>query len=445
VYSDELMTVFKKNGIEIGDTIKVESGKESTEGELMPKTEMSADNVIIIKLQNGYNLGIVYDRGVSMKKLSKGSKGIEFPKAEIKSRKGLPKVVLIYTGGTIGAKVDYKTGGVHWFIEPAELLYEVPEISEIANIEVKQPFAISSEDMSYHEWQVIAEEVRKSLDGGADGIVVTTGTDTMHYIAAALSFMLQNLNAPVVVTGAQRSSDRGSSDAFMNLACAVQVAAHSDIAEVCICMHSSSSDERCAITRGTRVRKMHTARRDAFRPINNKPVAYVDRKLKIEYNGTYNKVAKEIGVKVEVKTGFEGKVALLKFHPNSDPEILDFYIRKGYKGIIIEGTGLGHIAVSTPHKELLWSGWIKRAIEKGMVIGMTSQCLYGRVNENVYRNLRIISGLGVVYCEDMMPETEYVKLGWLLGNYGKDEAKELLSKNIVGEISKRSEYGEFLV
>ena len=341
--------------------------------------------------------------------------------------------------------MDYKTGGVHWFIEPAELLYEVPEISDMANIDVRQPFAIASEDMSYHEWQVIAQEAKKALNAGADGIVVTTGTDTMHYIAAALSFMLGSLNAPVVVTGAQRSSDRGSSDAFMNLVCAVQIAAHSDIAEVGVCMHASSSDDRCAFTRGTRVRKMHTSRRDAFRPINNKPIAYVEKKRGITYNSVYNKVIKEIDTKVDIKTGFEGKVALLKFHPNSDPEILDFYIRKGYKGIIMEGTGLGHVAVSTSHKELLWSDWIKRATDKGIVIGMTSQCLYGRVNENVYRNLRIISGLGVVYCEDMMPETAYVKLGWLLGNYDKKEAKELLNKNIVGEIGERSGYGEFLV
>ncbi len=445
MYSNELMALFKKNGIEIGDTIRVESKSAATEGELMPKTEMSADHVIILKLQNGYNLGIAYGKDVSLKKISKGSNKIEFPRADIKSGKGLPNVTLIYTGGTIGAKVDYKTGGVHWFIEPAELLYEVPEISEIANIGVKQPFAIASEDMIYLEWQVIAKEVKKAFDDGADGVVVTTGTDTMHYIAAALSFMLSNLNAPVVVTGAQRSSDRGSSDAFMNLVSAVQIAAHSDIAEVGICMHASSSDQRCAFTRGTRVRKMHTSRRDAFRAVNNKPIAYVDRKLNIAYNGVYNKVAKEIGQRVDVKTGFESKVALVKFHPNSDPEILDFYIKKGYKGIILEGTGLGHVAVSTPHKKFLWSGWIKRAADKGIVIGMTSQCLYGRVNENVYRNLRIISRLGVVYCEDMMPETAYVKLGWLLGNYDKSEAKELLGKSIVGEIGPRSEYGEFLV
>jgi glutamyl-tRNA(Gln) amidotransferase subunit D len=269
------------------------------------------------------------------------------------------------------------------------------------------------------------------------------GTDVMHYTAAALSFMLKNISGPVVITGAQRSSDRGSSDAFFNLSCAVKIAAQSDIAEVGTCMHDSSSDNRCAFIRGTKVRKMHTSRRDAFRAINDRPLAYVDSALNIKYNNSYNKVGAS-KKKTEAVTGFEARVAFIKTHPNFDPTIIDAYVEKGYKGIVIEGTGMGHIPTGALHKEYGWLEGVKRAIEKGVVVGMTSQCLYGRVHPDVYRNLRLVSNLGVVFCQDMTPETAYVKLAWLLGNYKGGEAKEMLASNLTGEIKDRTEPDEFL-
>lgn len=443
LYSDELKKLFASNKIEVGDRIAVESKSMKLEGELMPSTEAGNMNIIVVKLDNGYNAGIAYSKDAKIKKLGSGTKSVKFPRREATAKAGLPKVTLLYTGGTIGSKIDYKTGGVYMLIEPSELLYEVPELSDIANLEVKHLFSIASEDMSYMEWQKIAKEVEIALNGGSRGVVITMGTDTMHYTAAALSFMLQEINAPVVITGAQRSSDRGSSDAFFNLTCAVQIAATSDIAEVGICMHATSSDDKCAFIKGTRARKMHTSRRDAFKSINDIPIAHVDRKLNITYTNNYNKVVDELDEKTVASTKFEGKVALVKSHPHSDPEIIDFYVKKGYKGIIIEGTGLGHIPVSTEHKELNWLEHVKGALDKGVVVGMTSQCLYGRVNRNVYRNLRLVSNLGVVYCEDMIPETALVKLGWLLGNNKADKAKELLDKNLVGEIKKRSGVDEF--
>jgi glutamyl-tRNA(Gln) amidotransferase subunit D len=254
--------------------------------------------------------------------------------------------------------------------------------------------------------------------------------------------MLQDLNAPVVLTGSQRSSDRGSSDAFMNLICSVYAAAQSDIAEVGVCMHSTSSDDECAYMRGTKVRKMHTSRRDAFRAINGKPLAYIGKDGRIKYNSQYRK-AQAGNKEVHAQTKFEPKVAIVKAYPDSEPDIIDFYIGKKYRGIIIEGTGLGHAPVSTSHQEYLWLPKIKEAADSGMVIGVTSQCIYGRVNSSVYRNLRLMSSAGAIYCEDMTPETAYVKLGWLLGNYDAAKAKELLPANIVGEIGTRSEYDDF--
>jgi glutamyl-tRNA(Gln) amidotransferase subunit D len=445
LYSEELQKLFNASKIEVGDKIDVESGSLKVHGELMPSTEAGNKNIVVIKLENGYNVGIAYSQETKIKKTGVGTKNIKFPKRDAGKKAGLPDVTLLYTGGTIGSKIDYKTGGVYMLLEPGELLYEVPELSEIANLRVKQLFSIASEDMSYLEWQKIAKEIEVALNSGSHGVVITMGTDTMHYTAAALSFMLKDLNAPVVITGAQRSSDRGSSDAFFNLMCAVELAAKSDIAEVGICMHATSSDEKCMLVRGNRARKMHTSRRDAFRPINDRPIAYVDRKLDITYSNDYNKVVEELEEKTLAETKFEPKVSLVKSYPNSDPEIIDFYVKKGYRGIIIEGTGLGHVPASTEHADLLWLDHVKRAVEKGVVVGMTSQTLYGRVNRNVYRNLRLISDLGVVYCEDMLPETAYIKLGWLLGNYKPEEAKKLLDKNIAREIKNRSRVDEFLI
>ncbi len=445
MYSSKLEALFKKYDVKVMDRVRAVSKGEEFEGELMPKTDAGDQDTIIIKLDSGYNVGIAYSNDVTITKISAGSTNISFPKAKTDKVKGLPQVSLIYTGGTIGSKVDYKTGGVYMLTKPEELLYEVPELSGIASIDVRNLFGIASEDMTYVEWQSMAKEVAKSLNDGARGAVVTMGTDTMHYASAALSFMLNNLNAPVAITGAQRSSDRGSSDAFFNLICSAQIAAKSDIAEVGICMHAGSSDDSCAFIRGTHVRKMHTSRRDAFRPINDRPLAHVKRDLEIAYGSDYRKVEKVPRYKVTAETKYEKMVALVKSYPNSDPTVIDFYVDKGCKGIILEGTGLGHLALSPSQKEFEWMPSVKRAMEKGVVVGMTSQCLYGRVNSNVYRYLRMLSGEGVVYCEDMTPETALVKLGWLLGNYKADEAKKLLNQNIKGEIKSRTLYDEFLI
>jgi glutamyl-tRNA(Gln) amidotransferase subunit D len=442
-YSDRILKALSKGSIEVGDKMELASGDFKVVGELMPKTEVGDPDTYVVKLDNGYNVGIRNASGSKVKLISKGTGVPKFASATVRATAGLPKVAIIYTGGTIGSKVDYKTGGVYMLIQPGELLNEVPELAEIANIEIRHLFSIASEDLSYLEWQKVADEVETAFKAGARGVVITMGTDTMHYTAAALSFMLKELNGPVVITGAQRSSDRGSSDAFFNINCAVKLAASSDIAEVGTCMHDSSSDDRCAFIRGTRVRKMHTSRRDAFRPVNDRQVAYVDNKLQIKYNSGYRKMLAK-GKEVKTATGYEKKVALIKTHPNFDPTVIDTYVEKGYRGIIIEGTGLGHTPTGALHNEYGWLDHLKKAIEKGVVVGMTSQCLYGRVNGDVYRNLRLVSNLGVVYCEDMTPETAYVKLAWLLGNYKPEEAKKMLNQNIAGEIKERTEPDEFL-
>ncbi len=440
MYGKDAERLLDEKGIKIWDMIRATRGKEEYEGIIMPRTEAGDENVLVIKQKDGYNIGISA-KGTKVEKISKKEEEPAPGRLETKGRTGLPRVTLLHTGGTIGNKVDYKTGGVYALTKPEELLYEVPELSDIVDLTPLMLSSIASEDMWCRNWAEMAEETAKALNKGAKGVIITIGTDTMHYASAALSFMLQELNSPVVFTGAQRSSDRGSSDAFQNLICSAHIAASSDIAEVGICMHGSSSDGKCTFIRGTKVRKMHTSRRDAFRAINSKPIATVGVKGEIAYTDQYRKASRR--GKVKTATAFEEKVALVKAYPGSDPGIIDYYYSKGYKGVIIEGTGLGHVPNFTESHDRSWLPEITEAIESGMVLGMTSQCIYGRVNASVYRTLRMLSKAGVVYCEDMLPEVAYVKLGWLLGNYKKEEAKEKLNVNLVGEITGRTVYDEF--
>ena len=432
-YSEKILKALAKEEIKVGDKMEIVSGGFKIVGELMPKTEVGDPDTYIVKLDNGYNVGIRHNSDSALRLVSKGTGAPKFKSAAVKTKAGLPKVAMIYTGGTIGSKIDYKTGGVYMLIQPGELLNEVPELGNMANIEIRHLFSIASEDISYIEWQKMAKEVESAFREGARGVVITMGTDAMHYTAAALSFMLKDLGGPVVITGAQRSSDRGSSDAFFNLACSVKIAAESDVTEVGVCMHDSSSDDRCALIRGTKVRKMHTSRRDAFRPINDRPIAYVDKELKIRYNNDYRKIGGK--GKTRAVTGFEPKIALIKSHPNFDPAIIDVYVEKGFKGIIIEGTGLGHVSTALI-PELI------RLIDAGTMVVMTSQCMHGRVCDRVYDTGRDLLDAGVIEGADILPEVALVKMMWVLGNEkDPDKAKALLKTNLKGECTRRSAHG----
>ncbi len=437
MYSKEIEQTLEKHGIHSGDTIRVTTKKNVVEGVLIPKSEFGDPHSLVLKLKNGYNIGVAIGKDSKIQKLEHKKETFTFPKIELKNRKDLPNVTMITTGGTVGSSVDYITGGVKSVADPKELLYAVPELKEIANFKMLSPMRRMSEDMAYNNWQELAKASAKALSD-SKGVVITQGTDTLHYTAAALSFMLTGLTGPVVITGAQRSSDRGSSDAFMNLACSADFAAKGDSSEVGVCMHSSSSDISCSFIRGTKVRKMHTTRRDAFRPINSRPIAYIDAIGTISYTDEQRK-RRDDQAKPRATIGYEPKVALIKFYPNSDPEIIDYYIGKNYKGLIVEGTGMGHVAVSPDDPKHSWISHIKTAANSGVVVGMTSQCLNGRVSPNVYSNLRIAANAGAIYCEDMLPEVALIKLGFLLGNHKKEEAAKMLNKNIAGEITKRSE------
>jgi len=420
---------------EPGDLVKVTTTERTIEGILIPTPDLTGGDTVIIKLKNGYNAGIGRKKIKKIQILEKYRKPAE-KKDAIRQKPGLPTVSILSTGGTISSKVDYRTGGVYADYTAEDFLRMCPELSDMANIRAKKVLSLMSEDMLPSDWIKIAEIVKEEIEDGVDGIVITHGTDTMHFTSAALSFMLGEINIPVIITGSQRSIDRGSSDAFMNLICSVKAAAESDIAEVMICMHGSINDDYGLLLRGTKVRKMHTSRRDAFRPINAVPLAKVNAAAIDVLAKDYRKADRTKRSMIRSEIRFDEHVVLHYVYPGMDPGVLDYYIRKGARGIVIGATALGHVNTWTD-KSLLPQ--IKKAIKKGIAVFITTQTLYGRVNPFVYTNLRKLSiEAGAVYLEDMLPEVAYVKLGWVLGQ-AKDaqEAKEMMIKDYRGELCEQ--------
>jgi len=389
--------------IEPGDYVEVKTKKGIFKGILMPKNKFSGDNIVILKLDNGYNIGIVPQEI----KLIRKSKEIKRKERKVVKKGDLPTVSIIGTGGTIASYVDYKTGAVHPALTAEDLIFSVPEIETVCNVRASVLFNILSEDMRPEFWIKMARKVKTELNK-AEGVVIPHGTDTMSYSAAALSFMFEKLSGPVVLVGAQRSSDRPSSDAYMNLLSAVQVA-KTNLGEVAIVMHATPSDDYCYIHRATRVRKMHTSRRDAFQSINSTPLGEVRGDEVIFYGDIAQKSDETI-----LLDNMDEKVALIYYYPGLSENRFESML-EGMNGAIIMGTGLGHVGT-----HLLKS--IQRAIKDGIIIGMTSQCLYGRVNLNVYSTGRELRRIGVIPLEDMLPEVAYIKLMWLLGNFDRDEA-----------------------
>ncbi len=403
---------------EPGDYVEVVTDNGVFRGILMPRNKFSEEDITILKLDNGYNVGVV---AKEIKVIRKGEEQGERAKREIVHREGLPTVSFIGTGGTIASYVDYRTGAVHPALTTEDLIFSVPEIVDECNVRATMLFNVLSENMKPKNWIELARKVRDELKESV-GVVIPHGTDTVSYTASALAFMLESLSGPVVFVGAQRSSDRPSSDAYMNLISAVKVA-KTDLGEVAVVMHGSTSDDFCHVHRGTRVRKMHTSRRDAFKSINFPPLGTV--KDEVIFTEDYRKAGEE----TIMRDKMDEKVSLLYYYPGLTAEQFERAI-DGMNGIIIMGTGLGHVST-----ELFES--IERAIKDGVVVGMTSQCLHGTVDPYVYSTGRELKRLGVVYLGDMLPEVAYTKLMWLLGNYSREEAEKLLPVNLRGEVSER--------
>ncbi len=403
-----------------GDRVRVTTGDGDVfEGIQMPRHAFSGEDVLIVKLDNGYNLGVNLEGATVelVQAATKRSVSLGLPEEDPKK----PTIALLGTGGTIASFVDYRTGGVFPATKPEELAAAAPELFDFCNVRSEVVFNMFSEDMQPSEWTKIAERAAWHLNNGADGVVIPHGTDTLGYTAAALAFCLKDLSGPVVLVGAQRSSDRPSSDAGLNLLAAARAAIHPDLGEVVVAMHETSDDANVAIHRATRVRKMHTSRRDAFQSINVGPIGRVHGK-DLVLDQPYRKAT---AGPTQVDAAWDEEVSMIMSYPGLWPDHIEDVVKKA---TVIVGTGLGHIA-----RRCLPG--IESVIERGAHVVMASQCIHGRTNMNVYSTGRDLLKLGVIPARDMLPEVAYIKMMWILGHtQDADEVRRLFLEDVAGEI-----------
>ncbi|RLG91510.1 MAG: Glu-tRNA(Gln) amidotransferase GatDE subunit D [Candidatus Hecatellales archaeon] len=429
-YRGLTLKLLRDAGVKVRDHIRVYRGEDVFEGILMPRIELGEKENLVIKLANGYNVGVRVTSQTKIEKVEVEEKPnqnhVEF---KVEEKEGLPEVYILGTGGTIASRVEYRTGAVYPSLTTEDLYRSIPELSNLAKIKTKVLFNIFSENMTPKHWSEIAKTTAKILEEEkVNGVIIAHGTDTMGYTASALSFALQNPPTPIILVGSQRSSDRPSSDAALNLIGAVRAAAYAPFAEVTVAMHEWVADEAIVFHRGTKVRKCHTSRRDAFQSINTKPIAKMVENKIVMLTEDYRRRGEG---ELTLKPDFDERVALLKFYPGFNPQIVEWLIEQKYLGIVFEGTGLGHVG-----KYCFDS--IKKAVDSGLVVAMTSQCIWGSIRMTVYDTGRDLLSLGVIPLKDMLPETALVKMMWSFGQTKNPEkVKELMLKNIAGEYSER--------
>jgi glutamyl-tRNA(Gln) amidotransferase subunit D len=427
-YKGESLRFLRKAGASVGDVLEVRTALGVLSGTVVPRYLYGDGDHVVLKLKSGYNVGLGLQGIKDARVVSKGERPHFSAPPPPKPARGAPRVLLLGTGGTIASRIDYRTGAVHPAVTSAELHSLVPELSEMADVKPEILFSVFSENMTPAHWSKLALRIAKGVQEGYDGVVVTHGTDTLGYTAAALSFALLGVPIPVILVGAQRSPDRPSSDAPLNLLVAVSVAARAQFAGVYVAMHMGESDDKVALYPGTRVRKNHTSRRDAFVSVGT-PVSAVWGRDGAEY------VAEGLpsrGGAFKPRAKFNPHVVLLKFYPSMPSALVRAAARAGARGLVIEGTGLGHVNRETVSE-------LRRFVTKGGLACMTSQCINGRVDLNVYDTGRDLLHAGVLPLEDMLAETALVKAMWALGvSSSVKKVKELMPTNVAGEITTRT-------
>ncbi len=428
-YRGRLLELLRSAGASVGDELVVSTASGDVEGTLMPRYQLSDQLHLVLKLKNGYNVGMALGRISGVRVKGKGREPSFSPPPRPRATAGLPKVLILGTGGTIASRVDYRTGGVKAALSSEELYHLVPELSGIADISTEATMNIYSENMTAEHWSALARRAGDALKEGFDGIVVTHGTDTMHYTSAALSFALDSPPVPVVLVGSQRSSDRPSSDSATNLIGAVTFAARAPVSGVFVVMHAGPGDDELAIHAGVRVRKLHTSRRDAFRSVNGAPAGTMkDGEMRLDQSLPPRRSG---AAGLSVIPGFDGRASLLKVYPGFHSSLIGDLVRGGCRGIVLEGTGLGH-APSSSYAD------IADAAKSGVFVGMSSQCMNGSVRMTVYDTGRDLAKLGVVPLGDMLSEVALVKLMWLLGQgYDSPKVADMMTKNLRGELRER--------
>lgn len=437
-YREPCREVMERFGISVWCELKAKTTRGDFEGLLLPRSETADPYHLVLKLGSGYNIGIRHDTVVELQKTGYREACYKIPEKAFPSDPKKPKVKLLGTGGTIASRLDYRTGAVIPAFSPGELYGSVPELADICNLDTEKLFGIFSENMGPEQYLALAEGCGKAIQDGYAGIVIGHGTDTMHHTAAALSFMVQNPPVPVVMVGSQRSSDRPSSDAAQNLINATSTAAHGPIAEVMVCMFGPTSDRYNLLHRGTRVRKMHSSYRSTFRTIGDVPLAMVEQGKVTPLKEDFR--PRRTDQEVTVKAVFDDRVTILYYYPNMNPDILDALVDKGYRGIVIAGTGLGHI-----NRKLYPA--LDRAHKAGVQMYMTVQTLWGFVQMYVYETGREILGLGVKPLGNMLPEVAFIKLSWALGVHPNDPqaVDDLMLTPIAHDMTPREPHDSYMV
>lgn len=425
-------------GVRVWSDVRVVNDLGSVfEGVILPRSETFDDLHIVIKMKTGYNIGVHVGRVRNIEEVGHKKGVYKIPEKEFPRKPGLPDVTLLGTGGTIASRLDYRTGAVIPAFTPSELYGAVPELADICNLRTLKLFGIFSENMAKEQYVALSNAIAREIENGADGIVIGHGTDTMGHTAAILSFMVQNSPVPIVLVGSQRSSDRPSSDAALNLIHAVRSAAYGDIAEVQICMFGPTSDSYGLLHRGTRCRKMHSSYRSTFRTIGDIPLCMVSRSSFQYLTDDYLK--RDPSRPVTIDPAFDDRVTILYYYPGMNPNLIDALMEKEYRGIVIAGTGLGHV-----NKPLY--GALRRAIGSGIHVVMTVQTLWGYTQMCVYDTGRHLLDIGVVPLDNMLPETAFMKLCWVLGHTDDhDEVLRIMRHPINHEITEREPHNGYII
>lgn len=436
-YRGDALNILKKYNVRVWGQAVIETSRGIFRGSVLPRSENDDDMHIVLKIDTGYNIGIDILTITSMKETGYKKANYKIPEKEFPYSADKPNVKLFGTGGTIASRLDYRTGAVIPAFSPGELYGAVPELADVCNITTEKLFAVFSENMGPDQYMTLARAIGQEIANNVDGIVIGHGTDTLHHTAAALSFMVQDSPVPIILVGSQRSSDRPSSDAALNLIHASYAAGHGDIAEVLVCMFGPTSDDYGFLHRGTRVRKMHSSYRSTFRTIGDTPVATVTGKGLTHIKKEYNHRRKD--KKVKILPYFNEKVTMLYYYPHMDPNIMHSLIDMGYKGIVIVGTGLGHV-----NRELYPA--LERAKEEGVSVYMTLQTIWGYVHMFVYETGRDMMAKGVIPLGNMLPEVAWVKLGWAMGQSDDpEEIKRIMLTPVNQEITEKEPYNGYLV
>lgn len=436
-YRGKTLELLKKYGAAVWSDVELTTTTATFYGLILPRSEQADDLHIVLKMKTGYNIGIRFDKVTDIKIYGRKEAHYKIPEKEFPYSPKKPRVKLFGTGGTIASRLDYRTGAVIPAFSPGELYGSVPELADICNLETEKLYGVFSENMGPEQWIGTAKAIAQEIEKGVDGVVIGHGTDTMHHTAAILSFMIQDSPVPIVMVGSQRSSDRPSSDAALNLIHSVKTAAESDIAEVMVCMFGPTSDVYGLLHRGTRVRKMHSSYRSTFRTLGDIPIAMVDRNEIKPLRNDFKRRRNDKNFKIFPY--FDDRVAIVYYYPNMKPDMIDSLVEKGYKGIVIAGTGLGHV-----NKPLYPA--LGRAKEAGVAVYMTVQTLWGYAQMYVYDTGRDLMELGCIPLANMLPEVAYVKLGWALGmTQDPKEVKNIMLTPIAGEMTEREPSNGYLI